>query len=344
MPEIVFLILILLAVVVGVVLILRSLKRPAQGDGQSLVMLQNQITELNRVLDSKLSESSQAMREHMVHSLKQLQEIAQNLVRVDEGQKQVISLSGDLQKLQDILKNKKSRGALGEYYLETTLGNVLPPTGYKMQYAFKNGEIVDAVVFCDDQIIPIDSKFSVENYNRMIDAPNDQERKQYADALVADLKKRIDETAKYIPASEGACELALMYVPSEAVFYDLIVNPVGTAITNRSLLEYAAEKKVTIVSPTLFYVFLQTILQSLRQRDFNRSAEEIRRRVIELSRHLVSYETYMKKLGDHLGTSVKMYSSAYHEFQKIDKDVMKISGEAMNIEPVAIEQPVNIEK
>lgn len=310
-------------------------------DSQSMLMLQNQINELTRAMDSKLAESTRVLQHQFGESAKIIREITQELTKVGEGQKQVVDVAKQLESLQDVLKNPKQRGVLGEYYLEAVLKNVLPPGTYQMQYEFKNGDIVDAAIFVKDKIIPIDSKFSLENYNRILETKDETEKQRYESAFKDDLKNRIDETSKYIKPSEGTMEFAFMFIPSEAVYYDLLINKIGAVKSNtRDLIQYAAgEKKVMIVSPTTFLAYLQTVLQGLKALQIEESAKEIRKRVEELGRHLSSYETYMAKLGTHLGTSVNMYNSAYKELGKIDKDVLRITGEAVGMEPMVLEKP-----
>lgn len=313
-------------------------------EDKALLLLQNQINELTRTLDIKLGESTKAIQTQFGQSARIIESVTERLTKLDETNRQVVNFADQLKNLQDILKNPKQRGILGEYYLETVLKNVLPPGSYQMQYPFANGDIVDAVIFYQGKIIPVDSKFSLENYNRLLEAKTEEERKRYEDALRADLKNRIDETAKYIKPAEGTIEFAFMFIPSEALYYDLLINKVGS-VTARDLIQYAtAEKKVFVVSPTSFLAYLQTVIWGLNQAKISESAEQIRKNVIDLSRHLMNYDAYFKKLGTHLETSVNMYTKAYREFKKVDKDVMKITGEAMNIEPTAIEGPEMEEK
>jgi len=190
-----------------------------------------------------------------------------------------------------------------------------------------------------DKIIPVDSKFSLENYNRLAGARDPAERERLERTFRQDLKNRIDETAKYVKPGEDTMDFAFMFIPAEAVFYDLLVNKVGV-MEAQDLIEYAfREKHVIIVSPTSFLAYLQTVLQGLRALQIEESAKEIRKRVEELGRHIASYETYMRKLGTHLGTTVNMYNTAYKELGKVDKDVLKITGRAAEIEPVAISRP-----
>lgn len=322
-----------------VIFLLRRTPRPAEDNSGSFLMLQNQVNEINRTLDAKLSESSQFIRNQVGESLKIVKDVTASLTKLDETNRQVVNFADQLQDLQDILKNPKQRGILGEYYLETVLKNVLPPGNFQMQYSFPDGVIVDAAVFVKDKIIPVDSKFSLENYNRLLETRDDKERKRLEDSLRGDLKIRIDETSKYIKPQEGTMEFAFMFIPSEALYYDLLVNKVG-AVEGRDLIQYAAgEKKVVIVSPTTFLAYLSTVLQGLKALQVEETAKEIIKKVADLGRHIGVYENYMKKVGDHLGTTVNAYNSAYKELGKIDKDVMKISGEKGGIEPMVLDKP-----
>jgi len=341
MNEIIFLMIVLAAVSVGFWLILRALKKQNQPkDNQSMLLLQNQINEIARVLDTKLGESTRVIQQQFGQSAKIIRDVTEKLVRLDETNKQVINFADQLKNLQDILKNPKQRGVLGEYYLETVLKNVLPPGAYQMQYAFSDGVIVDAAIFIDKRVIPIDSKFSLENYNRLLETHSEIEKKKYESAFIADIKNRIDETAKYVKPEQGTMDFAFMFIPSEAVYYDLLINKVGAIQDDtRNLIHYAGQKKVIIVSPTSFLAYLQTVLQGLRNQKISEQAQDIIKQVEGLGRHLAVYDEYMQKLGKNLGTTVNMYNHAYKEFGKIDKDVLRITGEAIGIEPVALEAP-----
>lgn len=310
-------------------------------DANSLLLLQNQLNEITRTLDTKLGESTKAIQHQFGESAKIIRDVTERLTKLDETNKQVVNFADQLQSLQDILKNPKQRGILGEYYLETLLKNVLPQGSYQMQYEFKDGTIVDAVVFVKDKIIPIDSKFSLENYNRLAEERDAVERERLEKTFKADLKNRIDETSKYVKSGEGTMDFAFMFIPHEAIYYDLLVAQVGAVKVNtRDLIEYAfKEKHVIIVSPTSFLAYLQTVLQGLKALQIEESAKEIRKNVESLGKHLSSYEEFMKKLGNHLGTTVNSYNTAYKELGKIDKDVMRISGKAIEIEPELLEQP-----
>lgn len=307
---------------------------------QALLLIQNQINEITRTLDHKLGESNRMLQNQFGASTKIVQEVTEKLVKLDETNRQVVNFADQLKNLQDILKNPKQRGILGEYYLETVLKNVLPPGSYQMQYPFSDKVIVDAAVFVDKRIIPIDSKFSLENYNRILEARDATEKKRYESAFIADLKTRIDETAKYVKPEENTMDFAFMFIPSEAVYYDLLINKVGAvADDTRNLIHYAGQKKVIIVSPTSFLAYLQTVLQGLKNQKISEQAREIIKQVENLGRHLGTFDDYMQRMGKNLGTTVSMYNHAYKEFGKIDKDVLRITGDKIGVEPVVIAGP-----
>jgi len=355
------LLVVLILILVGVIF---SLKKKIDG-GQDidrndkitavlerLSMLSEQNRELRRSVDTKLSETHRATQEQIGHTIKtvegitnqsakQIADVVAGLTKLEETNKQVVNFSAQLQNLQDILKNPKQRGILGEYFLEETLRNVLPPSSFQMQYGFKDGVIVDAVIFLQDKIIPIDSKFSLENYERILNSKDTEEREKLEKMFKQDLKNRIDETAKYIKPGEGTMDFAFMFIPSEAIYYDLLVNKVGTVQVNtRDLIEYAfRDKKVIIVSPTSFFAYLQTVLQGLRALQIEESAKEIRANVEKLGKHLGAFNEFMKKIHNSLGTTVNHFNAAYKEFGKIDKDVVKITEGERAIEALALDRP-----
>lgn len=321
------LLLIIILIVILVIIFFATKKRDAHGS-QSFLLIQNQISELQKRLDTRLAESSTVMQNHFGTSIKIIEQVTEKLIKLDETNKQVVNFADELRKLQDILKNPKQRGILGEYFLENLLKNILPPGSFKMQYTFPNGVIADAVIFIKDKIISIDAKFSLENYNRLLASHTVIEKERLEKQFRADLKERINETSKYILPECGTMDFAFMFIPAEAIYYDLLINRVGSLeINTEDLIQYAfRDKHVIIVAPTSFLAYLQTVLQGLKALAIEESAKEIQKRVEELGKHLVSYNTYMQKLGGHLDTAVNMYHNAYKEFEKIDKDILKISG------------------
>jgi DNA recombination protein RmuC len=336
----------LVAFIVGAVLVyFLTPKQSKSADETGLKLILQQINELNRTVDSKISESTkhvnESVRTQLGESANLIREVTKGLTKLDETNRQVVSFADQLQNLQDILKNPKQRGILGEYYLETLLKNVLAPSQYQMQYGFKNGEIVDAVVFVKDKIIPIDSKFSLENYNRMIETSDASEKSRLEKVFTNDLKIRIQETAKYIRPEEGTMDFAFMFIPHEAIYYDLLINKIG-AVTDdtENLIQRAAGKyKVIIVSPTSFLAYLQTVLQGLKAMQIEEKTKEIQKNVGNLMNHLKSYEEYHEKLGVSLGTVVNHFNNGSKEFKKIDKDIIRINGEGVGFESTLLDKP-----
>jgi DNA recombination protein RmuC len=298
--------------------------------------------QINERLDRNNEQMQKSMMNQFKESTKLVTDVTQRLTKLDETNKRVVDVADELKTLQNVLQNPKQRGVLGEYYLGQVLENVMPPDRYQLQYKFKNGEVVDAVIFLDKgKVLPIDSKFSLENYNRLIEEKDKQRREKIVANFKADLKLRIDETAKYIRADENTMDFAFMFIPSEAIYYDLLINKVGSANTSaRDLMEYAfRDKKVIIVSPTSFMAYLQTVLQGLRSLQIEEQAKEIQLRVGQLGTHLSAYENFMQKLGGSLGTTVNHYNSAHKELKKIDKDVVRISKKSPGIDPLVLEKP-----
>jgi DNA recombination protein RmuC len=303
------------------------------------------VASLQQAVGDKLERNSQSMQTSMQKQLsesaKLVADVTQRLAKLDETNKRVIDVADELKTLQNVLQNPKQRGVFGEYYLESVLDNILPTKNFQMQYKFKNGEIADAVVFLDKgQILPIDSKFSLENYNRMVSADGKAAKEELLKKVRSDLKGRIDETSKYIRPSEGTMDFAFMFIPSESLYYDLLIGDVGTGSSARDLIEYAfRDKKVIIVSPTSFMAYLQTVLQGLRSLQIEEQAKDIQIRVGKLGQHIAKFDSFMQKLGSALGTTVNHYNSAHKELGKIDKDVVKIAGNVPSVEPLLIDKP-----
>lgn len=327
---------------IGLYMLTRRTTPEAAKDDTSLLLLQKQLESLERSLDSRMSESSKQMNESMRNQLgessKLIREITEEITSVKEIGRETGKFAEQLKSLQDILKNPKQRGILGEYYLETVLKNVLPPGMYRMQHPFENGEIVDAAVYVNDKLVPIDSKFSLENYNRLVNA-SESEKPAFEKAFVNDLKLRITETAKYIRPEEGTMDFAFMFIPSEGIYYDLLTNAVGGGEEENLIQRAAGKYKVIIVSPTSFLAYLQTVLQGLKGLQIEKQAEEIQKRVGELGKHVAAYEEYYKKLGTSLGTAVSHYNSGYKELGKIDKDVYRIAKERTGLEVELLGKP-----
>jgi len=350
----VILLLVLGAVVVGFGTVLYMLNQRLRElkNSSAVELLKSDVTELSRGINSlqqavgdKLERNNMtmqtSMQKQLSESAKLVSDVTQRLAKLDETNRRVIDVADELKTLQNVLQNPKQRGVFGEYYLESVLDNILPSKNYQMQYKFNDGEIVDAVVFLDKgQILSIDSKFSLENYNRMVGEDKKPEREKLLAKVRTDLKNRIDETSKYIRPSEKTMDFAFMFIPSESLYYDLLIGDVGTGSSARDLIEYAfRDKKVIIVSPTSFMAYLQTVLQGLRSLQIEEQAKDIQIRVGKLGQHIGKFDEYMQKLGRSLGQTVGHYNDAHKELGKVDKDVIKIAGADPGVDPLLIDKP-----
>lgn len=329
----------LAAVLIGIILLFM---RPQTRNDTAISMLSQTLNSIGERLDKANESTRESVASQLSESSKLIMDVTQRLAKLDETNKRVVDVADELKLLQNVLQNPKQRGVLGEYYLQTVLENVLPPDRFQMQYKFSDGEMVDAVIYLDqNRILPIDSKFSLENYNRLVEEKDSLRREAIVKNFKADLKNRIDETSKYIRPSEGTMDFAFMFIPSEAVYYDLLINKIGAADTSsRDLIEYAfRDKQVIIVSPTSFMAYLQTVLQGLRSLQIEEQAKEIQKRVGLLGQHLRSHEQLMQKLGGSLSTSVNHFNNAHKELSKVDKDIVKISNTSPGVEALLIDKP-----
>lgn len=349
---------ILLGVAAGAALayFLRSKRSALPDDDRGMLLLQQQMSELTKHMDAKLgesrremtdavrtqfSESQKLLREINEQMSKSLVEVAREQTKTNEATTRFMTIAEQLANLEKVLKHQKQRGNLGEASLELILSNILPPGAYKMQYEFPNKEKVDAVIVTKEGIIPVDAKFSLDNYNRVTEAIGDKQRDELEKEFKNDLKKRIDETAKYIRPEDGTLPFAFMFIPAEGIYYDLLVNEVGAVKVNtRNLIDYAYnERKVIIVSPTTFAAYLQSVLYGFKAFKIEETAKDIIKRVNELGKHLKSYEDYMGRLGNALSTTVNHYNAASKELGKVDKDVTRITGDSPGLEPNLLEKP-----
>lgn len=344
-----------------------ELKKPDDKNNDVFLMLQNQLNEsskltrdqiesanklsreqielLRKTFDEKLDNSNKTVHGHLEKSISTIKEITAQLENLKGTNKQILDLSGQIKGLEDILKNPKQRGILGEYFLESLLKNLFSPDQYQMQYKIGRDEkndqelIVDAAIFVGKTIIPVDSKFSLENYNKLIEATDPILISEFEKKLKTDLQTRIDETSKYIRPDLGTTDFAFMFISAEGIYHDLLINKVGVLNVNSvNLIEYAFKKHVMIVSPTSFFAYLQTVLQGLRAMKMEEGVSKVIKNVEQLGKHIVSYDEYLKKLGNNINTTVNAYNGAYKEFKKIDKDILKISGNGGDIEVLEIEK------
>lgn len=339
-----------LAVLILAAFVVKNSQKPVE-DKESNLLLKQDLIAINEQmlalreglqghLTERLDKNQESMSKQLEASAKLIKDVTERLTKLDDTNKRVVDVADELKQLQNVLQNPKQRGVLGEFYLDQILQNFLPPNGYELQYKFGEGLVVDAVIKLDGKLLPVDSKFSLENYNRLLELKGEARvtlEKQFKE----DLKRRIDETAKYIQPKKGTLDQALMFIPSEAIYYDLLANKVGAGgVNGRDLMQYAAaDKHVTIVGPSTLSAMLQVIVQGMRSLEIQKDTEVIRKNVEQLQKHLIGYDGYFKKIGVSLGATVGHYNNASKELGRIDKDVVKIAGSKSVIEPLMLEKP-----
>ena len=344
---------VLLVILNAALLYLFLQKQNKPEDSSAALLLKQDLTNLNdsvtklkdglqKELSDRLDRSSAQMLKQSAANQDIVKEITQKLTSLEKTNQQVGDIAGELKTLQNVLANPKQRGVLGEFYLKQILENMLPPGSFELQYRMGESLIVDAIIRLDDKILPIDSKFSLENYNRLVEAKA-TDRPVLEKAFKEDLKRRIDETAKYIQPKKGTLEQALMFIPSEAIYYDLLANKVGdSGVNGRDLMQYAAvDKRVTIVGPSTLSAMLQIVSQGLGSLQIQKDTEIIRKNVEQLGKHLRGFDGYMQKVGNSLSATVGHFNNAHKELGKVDKDVVKIAGGNSEIEPLLLDKPTN---
>ena len=297
---------------------------------------------INKGITNFQTSSKEDMQKQLASSNKAIIEVTSELEKIKGTNEQVLGFANQMKTLEKILSNQKQRGILGEIQLENLLANVLPPELFQMEYHFNNGEAVDAIVKVGNFIIPIDAKFSLDNYNRMIESEDKTEIDLLEKTFKDDIKKRIDETSKYIRTTEKTTDYAYMFIPADGLYQDLLNSRVGSLkINSKDLVSYAYTKKVMIVSPMSLFPMLQITVKALHNMKVERSIDEIMKNIEKLSNHLNAYKEVHDSLGKTIRTVVNHFNKSSKEFNKIDKDITKISGGSASIkfEENIIERP-----
>ena len=308
-------------------------KEISENSEKSRAEIESKLQNINKEISEFQMSSKTQMQKQFSDSNKIIKEVTVELEKIKGTNEQVLSFANQMKTLEKILGNQKQRGIFGEIQLENLLSNVLPPEIFQMQYSFKDGGIVDAIVKVNDNIIPIDAKFSLDNYNKMIESSDENEINLLEKKFKEDIKSRIDETAKYIRPQEKTLDYAFMFIPADGLYQDLLNSRVGSLkIRSKELVSYAYQKKVMIVSPMSLFPMLQITMKALNNLKFEKSIELVIKNVQNLSDHLITYQTYHNKLGNTLNTVVNHYNRTSDEFKKIDKDIMKISEGKFNID------------
>ena len=317
-------------------------KEISDNSEKSRLEIESKLKIINKEISDFQISSKSTMQKQFADSNKIIKDVTNELAKIKGTNEQVLSFANQMKSLEKILGNQKQRGIFGEIQLENLLSNVLPPEIFQMQYSFKNGEMVDAIIKVNDNIIPIDAKFSLDNYNRMIESSDENEIKVLEKKFKEDIKSRIDETSKYIKPQEKTLDYAFMFIPADGLYQDLLNSRVGSLkINSNELVSYAYLKKVMIVSPMSLFPMLQITMKALNNLKFEKEIDTVIKNVRNLSNHLASYQLYHDKLGNTLKTVVNHYNKTSDEFGKIDKDISRISNGKikLNLDNEIIDKP-----
>lgn len=316
-----------------VVAVIVKMQRPqAQESGEMLRMLNEtfnqRLREINEQLNTRLKENASVMQESSRSMTDRLDKAAhfmgsvnEQFGKMNEATKHIADLGKDISGLHDILRAPKLRGTLGEFFLNDILSQYFPKDKFSMPYTFRSGEKVDAALhLADDKIVPIDSKFPLENFRKMISTDDPIEAKKIKKLFISDVKKRIDEIARYILPDEGTLDFALLYIPAENVYYEVIVKDEDSD----SLAAYAFKKRVIPVSPNNFFVYLQTVLIGLRGMQIEKNAHEIQGSLVRLKGDFIRFNDAFEIVGGHITNANNKYEEAKKRLDKLGNKIEMI--------------------
>ena len=298
----------------------RSLDGNMQLVHQQITSLSSQVTTQLNSMTSQVSEQVGTgmglMQKASQHFSDRVQEVQSRLAQMDEANKRILEVGRSIASLQEILRAPKVRGGLGEFLLGDLLAQIMPAEYFTLQYSFKSGERVDAVIRLSQGLVPVDAKFPLENFQKALLAQDDGAKKGFLKIFAADVKKHVEAIAgKYILPQEGTCDFALMYIPAENVYYEAFIKDEALG-EGKSLREYAFVKHVIPVSPNSFYAYLHTILLGLRGLKVEESAREIIHHLGGLHGQLAKFQEEFRKLGKHLEQSRGSFEQAQRQLDK----------------------------
>ncbi|MBF0493388.1 MAG: DNA recombination protein RmuC [Deltaproteobacteria bacterium] len=302
---------------------------------QQMQHLTHQVTEHLSKQGDLLQQTHEGVGKRLDNAARAVGELQSRLGKMEEANLKIFEVGKDIASLQEILRAPKLRGNLGELFLGDLLRQILPLEHFELQYAFKSGEKVDAIVRLANNFVPIDSKFPLENFKKYIEAKGDTEKKQFRKIFLGDIRKHIDSIAlKYIRPDEGSFDFSLMYIPAENVYYEMIIREEAFD-SDFSVMAYAMSKKVIPVSPNNFYIYLHTILMGLKGLRVESSAKEILASLASLQGELQRFRDDFLKVGTHLSNARSAYDSADKRLGKFNE---KLETMALPEEPLPLRQ------
>lgn len=292
--------------------------------------MQDRILDLSKQMNEQMSQNAQILQKGQISYQHVMSDVQHRLGSLQEATQSMVDIGKDISSLQDILRAPKLRGGLGEFLLEELLRQILPEDHFDMQYRFRTGSQVDAIIRLGDGLIPVDAKFPLENFKRIIASDDEDSEKESRKGFYKDIKKHIDDiSSKYILPAEGTFEFALMYIPSENIYYEVIIKDDDRA---ESIAAYAIKKKVIPVSPNSFYAYLQAIVRGLKGLRIERSAQIILESLGQLEVDLGQCFSDLEKLGSHISHASSAYDRSLHRFSKLQNKLNTLGQRNLDVE------------
>jgi DNA recombination protein RmuC len=322
---------ILLSIAVIVLMLIMFLRKP-QDYSQSFFLLQQRMGQVEDQVKRSLDEGNKSVNEKFDSSLKVIGDIKKTIGSLEETNKQMLEIGKDIASIQDLLRPPQIRGGLGEMTLNNLLSEILPQQNFAEQYRFRNGVIVDAIIRVGNRIIPIDSKFPLESFERYIVSTEDKEKTSSLKEFCRCVKSKIDDiSSKYILEDESTYDFALMYIPSENVYYQTILKD-DMQLDGKSIAEYALGKRVVIVSPNSIYAYLRVIHIGLRGMQFENNVRKIMDDYSRLSKELEKFERQFDTLGAHINHAQATFNGAAGQLNVLSNKMTQI-GEVTGEKP-----------
>ncbi len=290
---------------------------------QQIATLTSQVNNQLSSVAAQLLNSQKSVGERLDNAAKVVGDVNLSIGQLSEATKQVFEVGKDIASLHEILRAPKLRGNIGEFFLDGLLSQILPIKFYTLQYAFKSGEKVDAVIRLGQGLVPVDSKFPLENFKKMIEAREEKEKNQARKKFVGDVKKHIDAIfSKYILPDEGTFDFALMYIPAENVYYETIIKDETSA--DDSISSYALSKRVIPVSPNSFYAYLQAIVLGLRGMKIEESARNIMETLSRLTGDFEKFKEDFETLGGHISKAAGKFDETSKKLEKFENKLLTV--------------------
>jgi DNA recombination protein RmuC len=313
----------------SVLLLQNQMNALSQQTGQQMEQLRQTLQQINQHMSQSLDTTRQTLDTQLQGSTAVIQNVQRQLVSLEKNTQQIFDVGKDISSLQQLLKSPKLRGNLGEYLLADLLAQILPPAHFELQYTFKGQQTVDAVIRLQGGIVPVDAKFPLENFQRMGDLTDEQESKTARRQFIRDVKNHVDTIAsKYIRPDEGTFDFALMYIPAENIYYEIILREQDPG-DDKSLQNYALQRKVIPVSPGSFYAYLQTVLLGLKGMEVEQSAREIMNHLSRLQREMGAFAEEFRRLGTHIDNAQKKYTETEKRLSRIDGKLEQMNDQSL---------------